>query len=294
MPFCSKFGVHDSEAIGWSDPSVRTEWASPAAGSFGHRCLPFVVFSLGTLPPYFFVAPGRDIRWRQAVVLGRVPFFGNPWISGCQACFRTGKPVATIRAAIVFPMAEQELCLPLMSLLTTPPDFDMASGNNILWGKVSILGRMPLVRKVRTNCCQAIGFANTSAGTTGTTHSFHSPVGNDCWPFMVVSLGALPPHLSIAPCHYIPAGKSVVLCGMPLSCKFWMRGRQAVFTARLLIPTIGTLVTAPGSTIDCGFPFMPVLTSPPDLLAAASYNVIRGESVLGWMPLGSEGWMSHC
>ena len=64
-----------------------------------------------------------------------------------------------------------------------------------------------------------------------------SSIPDWCLPFMVVTLGALPPVLIGGSCDKFSGGDIFVLCGVPLGGHVWEVDREAVGSRQLMTRT---------------------------------------------------------
>lgn len=96
-----------------------------------------------TSPPDFLVTAWGNVPTGQALVLRRVPFFGENWIDGLEAVvFTYGFPRAVWTPSTSGSVADGSF--PFMSFATYPPDFLVRPRGNIFGSQALVLRGVPL------------------------------------------------------------------------------------------------------------------------------------------------------
>src|SRR6266568_4974419 len=136
----------------------------------------------------------------------------------------------------------------------TPPDFSAASWHNIMWCQFTILDRMPLFYKFRTQGVQG------SKGSRGLSSTYPASIpsdtaGNHCLPLMSRISFTLPPHFLIAAWLYLIARQVPIFLWMPFFCKLGMERSQRSGRDRNA-PTTYRAATSFGPISDARLPFM--------------------------------------
>lgn len=130
--------------ITWNNDFSCTNGAAAAIDTAGNAGLVVVAFL--ALPPDFAAGAGNDIGWRQSAIFGGMPLARQVWIKALQVVgtdlhllIGTDRTASAIDAGF-------DLRLPLMAMLTAPPNDAMAAGQYLVRGDAAVFLRVPFPR----------------------------------------------------------------------------------------------------------------------------------------------------
>ena len=231
-------------------------------------------------PPGGAVAVGGDLLGREGPILLPVPLLGQLGEEGGQVVLPRHHLLAGAhRAACASAGPGGNGRLPYMALGALPPDLPAAAGHHVLGPQVPILGGVPLGGQVGVLGGQiVVPGADLPAGAVGAARP-RRPGLDPGIPHMAV--GTLPPHPAVAAPENLVRGEVPVLGGVPLLGQVREPGGQVVKPrSGALAGAVGAAALSPGPGVHCRLPHMALFTAPPEFLAAAVGDGVRGQGAV--------------
>lgn len=134
-------------------------------------------------PAHLLQRPGQDLFRSQRLIPLIVPFFSQRWVDSGQAVFLAGQPANTIgTATAIHPGVRRSL--PLMPLLTAPPNLLPAGGGNLPRGERGVFLWMPLLSQIGTDRGKAVLRRHPPAGAVGAVLTTDTALIDLRFPFM--------------------------------------------------------------------------------------------------------------
>ena len=126
------------------------------------------------------------------------------------------------------------MCLPFVSMLTSPPGFHSRSGTDILCGSAAVSRRMPLFGDIGSQCCKIVYSRYNHPVAANRTMcrlpAFSSDTSSPtylCFPFVTV-FRTLPPVRLVAACHYLIRSDVSIFLPIPFSSDFRILACQII------------------------------------------------------------------
>ena len=220
--------------------------------------------------------------------IGRVSVcaFQHAFVAG--AAFAAGVACAERAAAVLGAGSAVNNGLPDVPVLTLPPHFPAAAGEDVVGGKGAVQGGVPLARYVGIEGGEVVipgehfgvGAVWAAAVPLGTA-------GNDG--LILVAFVADPPDFLVAGGSDVVWGEGAVFGRVPLTGDVWILAGEVVFAGDDLFACADWATAAAAAAGDGRLISVAFGTDPPDFAPTAGDNVGWGEgAVFGWMPLGGE------
>ena len=177
--------------------------------------------------------------------------------------------------------------LVFMAFVADPPDFFVAGGGDVVWGKGAVFGWVPLTGDVWILAGEIVFAGDDLFACTDGAAAAADAGADGSLPF--VTFVADPPDFSMRAGQDVMGGECSVLCWVPLAGKVWVMGGEVIIAGEdVAVGADGTACTA-DTRFDLGAPFVAAGAKPPHKLVAAGKDVGRGEcAVFGWVPLAGE------
>jgi hypothetical protein len=259
--------------------SAATTWASASAVSAIDCSSPLM--ALVAYPPDFLARTRGNVLRGQGSISGGMPFLSQSWIDSLEAVVITYSFSCTVRAACSTGSVKNS-GLPLMALVTSPPNLLARTRGNVLGGQPPIPAGMPFFGQHWVNGLQAVVITYGFSSTVGAAPPF-VPVGYDSLPLM--ALRAHPPDFLAGTRGNIPRSQTSILGGMPFFGKKWVDSLQTVVITYGFSSTIRA-ASAISPLVYSRLPLVALITSPPDFVPRIWGNVLRGQSsISGGVPL---------
>lgn len=143
VPLARDVGILTGQiVVTWNNDFSCTDGAAAAVDAAGNAGLVVVAFL--ALPPDFAAGAGNNVCRREGTVFCGVPLARQVWIEALQVVVTDLHLFVGADGAASAIDAGFDLRLPLMALLTAPPNDAMAAGQHLVWGKTAIFCGMPL------------------------------------------------------------------------------------------------------------------------------------------------------
>ena len=130
--------------ITWNNDFSCTDGAAAAIDTAGNAGLVVVAFL--ALPPHFAPGAGHHVRRSEGTIFRRMPLARNVWIEAGEVIVASLHLFVGADGAASAIDAGFDLRLPLMAMLTAPPNDAMAAGQYLVRGDAAVFLRVPFPR----------------------------------------------------------------------------------------------------------------------------------------------------
>ena len=145
VPLARDVGVLTGQiVVTWNNDFSCTDGAAAAVDPAGNAGL--VVVALVALPPNFAPGTGHHVRWGEATIFRRMPLTRNVWIEASEVIVASLHLFVGADGAASAVDTGFDLRLPLMAMLTAPPNDAMAAGQYLVRGDAAVFLRVPFPR----------------------------------------------------------------------------------------------------------------------------------------------------
>ena len=212
--------------------------------------------------------------------------FQHAFVAG--AAFAAGVACAEGAAAVLGSGSAVDDGLPDVPVLTLPPHFPAAAGEDVVGGKGTVQGWVPLARYVGIEGGEVVeAWEHFFICAIWTTAVALGTAGNDG--LILMAFVADPPDFLVAGGSDVVWGEGAVFGWVPLACDVWILAGEIVFAGDDLFACADWATAAAAAAGDGRLIGVAFGTDPPDVAPTAGDNVGWGEgAVFGWMPLSGE------
>ena len=218
-----------------------------------------------------------------------VCFFQHALVAG--AAFAAGVACAEGAAAVLGAGSAVDDGLPDVSVLTLPPHFPPAAGEDMVGGKGAVQGGVPLARYLGIEGGEVvIPGEHFGVGAVWAAAVPLGAAGDGGLVFM--AFVADPPDFFVAGGGDVLWGEAAVFLWMPLAGYVWVLACEVVLAGDDFFACTDGAAAAVDAGADGGAPLVAFVADPPDFAPAAGQDVMRGEAtILCWVPLAGEVWV---
>lgn len=145
VPLTRDVGVLTGQiVVTWNNDFSCTDGAAAAIDTAGNAGL--VVMAFLALPPHFAPGAGHHVRRSEGTIFRRMPLARNVWIEASEVIVASLHLFVGADGAASAIDAGFDLRLPLMAMLTAPPNDAMAAGQYLVRGDAAVFLRVPFPR----------------------------------------------------------------------------------------------------------------------------------------------------
>ena len=199
--------------------------------------------------------------------------------------------IGAVRAAAASLGAAGDGGLILVAFVADPPDFFVAGGGDLLWGKAAVFGWVPFFGDGRILAGEVVDARNDLFAGADWAAAAVDSGGDGCAPFVAFVAG--PPDFAPGAGDDIGWGEVAVFGWVPLASELWVVGGEVVDAAQKCAIAADWAAGAGDAAFDLGAPLVAMGTLPPNEAMAAREHVGRSEvAVFCGMPLAGDIWIT--